>query len=124
MSRLPPLSVSSAVRIGGRSPSNATSITAPITWLIRPTRLLGEVAFAPVSPVAEVAVALRVRLRGFVSAAVAMSFFLAFCVRLERLSARNDFDEFGGDRCLAGAVILDCQAVDHVPGIAGRVVHR
>ena len=38
--RLPPLSVSSADRIGGSSPSNATSTTAPMTWLMRPVRLL------------------------------------------------------------------------------------
>ena len=38
--RLPPLSVSSAERIGGSSPSNATSTTAPMTWLTRPVRLL------------------------------------------------------------------------------------
>src|SRR5215469_5518844 len=125
MRRLPPLSVSSAVRIGGRSPSKATSTTAPITWLMRPTRLLGDISFAGAPPVAEVAVALRARLRGFVSAAVAMSFFLAFdCMRLERLGARDDFDEFGGDRGLAGAVVLDRQAVDHVSGIPGRIVHR
>ena len=31
-SRLPLLSVSSAVRIAGRSPSKATSTTAPMTW--------------------------------------------------------------------------------------------
>ena len=37
--RLPPLSVSSAARIGGSSPSNATSTTAPMTCATRPMRL-------------------------------------------------------------------------------------
>ncbi len=48
--------------------------------------------------------------RGLVSAAVAMSVFLAFSVWLERFGARNDFDEFGGDHRLALAVVLDRQA--------------
>ena len=65
------------------------------------------------------------RLRGLVSgAAVAMSVFLALRVRLERFGAGNDFDELGGDRGLALAVVLDRQAVDHVAGVAGRIVHR
>ena len=32
--------------------------------------------------------------------------------------------EFGGDRRLALAVVLDRQAVDHVAGVARRIVHR
>src|SRR5947209_5773218 len=120
--RLPPLSVSSAVRIGGRSPSNATSTTAPMTWLTRPTRLLGLVMFEGPEPVAEVAVALRLRVFGS-AAAVAMSVFLAFNC-LERLGARNDFDEFGGDHRLALAIVDDAKLLDHVAGVAGRIVHR
>ena len=83
--RLPPLSVTSAVRIGGRSPSNATSTTAPITWLMRPTRLLGLVTFAGPEPVADVAVAFLARVRGFVSgAAVAISLTLPLVPRAGR----------------------------------------
>jgi len=37
---LPLLSVSSAERIAGSAPSKATSTTAPITWLMRPTLLV------------------------------------------------------------------------------------
>src|SRR5215470_14634928 len=37
--RLPWLSVSSALRIGGKSPSKCTSTTAPITWEMRPVLL-------------------------------------------------------------------------------------
>src|SRR3954468_12268019 len=121
--RLPPLSVSRAVRIGGRSPSKATSTTAPITWLMRPTRLLGDCTTGP-DPVAEVASVLPARLRGLVSGAVAMLFLPCLRVWLERLGARDDFDELGRDHGLASAVVLDRQAVDHVAGIAGRIVHR
>src|SRR6266850_7509833 len=39
--RLPPFVVSSAFRIAGRSPSNCTSTTAPMTWVIFPTALVG-----------------------------------------------------------------------------------
>src|SRR6188472_2806142 len=42
----------------------------------------------------------------------------------ERLGARDDLDEFGGDRGLARAVVDDGQPVDHVAGVAGGVVHR
>ena len=34
--RLPPFMVSRALRISGRSPSKATSTTAPVTWVMRP----------------------------------------------------------------------------------------
>ena len=39
--RLPPFCVSSAFRIAGRCPSNCTSTTAPMTWVMRPTTLVG-----------------------------------------------------------------------------------
>src|SRR3954454_15074398 len=96
--RLPLLSVSRAERISGSSPSNDTSTTAPITWLIRPLLLVAV-------------------------AAVAISDSL-LSGSLERLGARDDFDELSGDRGLTGAVVLDGQAVDHVAGVAGGVVHR
>src|SRR5205085_715002 len=97
----------------------ATSTTAPITWLTRPVRLLTGLAAFGVS----LAATLRARGLGFVSAAVAI-FFLLPCLAFERFGARNDFDELGGDRGLARPVILDRQAVDHVAGVAGRIVHR
>src|SRR5437588_8324654 len=37
--RLPPLMVSSELRIAGKAPSNCTSTTAPMTWVTRPTWL-------------------------------------------------------------------------------------
>src|SRR4051812_22476377 len=116
--RWPPLSVSSAVRIGGSSPSNATSTTAPITWLTRPVRLLIGLAVR-----GESVAAFFVRGGGFVSAAVAMSVFLAFNC-LERLGARNDFDQFRRDDRLALAIVDDPELLDHVAGVAGRIVHR
>ncbi len=73
--RLPPLSVSSADRIGGSSPSNATSTTAPMTWLTRPVRLLVGLAVGVESAVA----AFLARGLGFVSAAVAMCSFFPSC---------------------------------------------
>src|SRR5690606_31034817 len=44
--------------------------------------------------------------------------------RLERLGARDDLDQFLGDLRLALAVVGDRQLVDHVAGIARRIVHR
>jgi hypothetical protein len=41
--RWPLLSVSSAFRIAGRWPSNCTSTTAPMTWVILPTWLMSPV---------------------------------------------------------------------------------
>src|SRR3546814_11387268 len=43
---------------------------------------------------------------------------------LERLGARNDFHQLGRDRGLAGAVVLDREAVDHVAGVAPAIAHR
>src|SRR5687767_5755589 len=121
-SRLPPLSVSSAARIGGSSPSNATSTTAPITCATRPTRLL---VWAGALGVAGAAAFGAAFLRGFASvAAVAMGLSLRFSVKLERFRARDDFDELGGDDRLALAVVLYRQPVDHVAGVARGVVHR
>src|SRR5450755_573275 len=40
-SRLPPLWVSSALRMAGRCPSNCTSTTAPMTCVMRPVWLAG-----------------------------------------------------------------------------------
>ena len=68
------MSVSSAVRIGGRSPSNATSTTAPITCATRPVRLLTGAAAFGVSAAADLGAAF---LRGLVSAAVAGGVFLS-----------------------------------------------
>ena len=42
---------------------------------------------------------------------------------LERLGARNNLDQFVGDRGLARTVELDRQLLDHLARIAGRVVH-
>ena len=42
---------------------------------------------------------------------------------LERLGARNDFDQFLGDLRLALTVVGDRQLVDHVAGVARRIVH-
>src|SRR3712207_6199900 len=97
-SRLPWLSVSSAFRIAGRcSSSNCTSTTAPMTWATRPLRFAASAIAIVVRPV----------LSG----------------RSERLRARDDLDEFLGDLRLAGAVVVEGEALDHVAGVARGVVH-
>src|SRR5277367_4481343 len=73
----------------GSSPSNCTSITAPITWVTRPTMLL--------------AITVLSLSNGF--------------------GAGDDLDEFLGDIGLARTVVVQRQALDHVAGIARRVVH-
>src|SRR5690242_9167730 len=82
--------VCSAFWMNGRSPSNCTSTTAPITWVTRPTMLLA-ISLLPLSD-------------GF--------------------GAGDDFDEFLGDVRLARTVVVQRQALDHVAGVARRVVHR
>ena len=49
--------------------------------------------------------------------------FLA-CDILERFRARDDFNEFGGDRSLTGAIVDDGELVDQLARVARRVVHR
>src|SRR5690606_17520924 len=65
----------------------------------------------------------------WVTLPVAAAAFGAFAILVspvssERLGARNDFDEFLGDRSLTRAVVDDRQPVDHVARVARRVVHR
>src|SRR4051812_26855336 len=101
--RLPWLVVSSAFRIAGRWPSNCTSTTAPMTWVIFP-----------------VAMAMWSSLR-----------FRFSSRRLDRqrpplecFGAGDDLDQFPGDHRLARAVVDQRLLADHVAGIAGRVIHR
>src|SRR6266581_3185420 len=91
--RLPPFVVSSAFKIAGRSPSNCTSTTAPMTWVIFPTALVGVAIGLPLAKVSQ------------------------------RLGARDDLDQLFGDHCLAGAVVGQRLLADHFAGIAGGVVH-
>src|SRR6266536_3360702 len=101
--RLPLLVVSSAFRIAGRWPSNCTSTTAPMTWVIFP------VALAMWS-----SLPFRVSSRRFPEQRH----------RLECFSARDDLDQFLGDHRLARAIVDQRLLADHVAGIARRVVHR
>src|ERR1700722_4047595 len=101
--------VSSAFRMGGRSPSNFTSTTAPITCVTWPT------AFATFS--ISCAIFRRPRFefsrdRGERS------------VASERLGARYDFEQFLGDHRLARAVVAQCVFLDHFAGVSRRIVHR
>src|SRR5882762_8572205 len=101
-SRLPLFVVSSAFRIAGRWPSNCTSTTAPMTWVIFP------VAVAMWS-----SLPFRLSSRRFPEQRH----------RLECFSARDDLDQFLGDHRLARAVVNQSLLADHVAGIARRVVH-
>src|SRR3981189_3336978 len=92
--RLPPFWVSSAFRMAGKCPSNCTSTTAPMTWVMRPVWLAG---------VAMKILSLRL---------------------LERLGAGDDFDQLLGDHRLAGSIVDQGLLANHVAGIAGGVVHR
>src|SRR3954447_21190011 len=85
-----PSLVCSAFWMNGSSPSNCTSMTAPITWVTRPTMLLA-ISLLPLSD-------------GF--------------------GAGDDLDEFLGDVRLARPIVVQCQALDHVAGVARRIVHR
>src|SRR6516164_5313312 len=42
---------------------------------------------------------------------------------LQRFSAGDDLDQLLGDGGLTRAVVVEGQAVDHLAGVAGRVVH-
>src|SRR6516225_461449 len=76
--------------MNGNSPSNCTSITAPITWVTRPTILLA-ISRSPLS---------------------------------DSFGTGDDLNQFLGDVRLARAVVVQRQAVDHVPGVTCRIVHR
>src|SRR6185503_12131982 len=104
-SRLPLLLVSSALRIGGSSPSNCTSTTAPITCEMRPV-LLADLAM----------LVLVTTEKGSGGAALAPV--------SQRLGAGDDLDQLLGDHRLARAVVLQRAPADHVAGISGGIVHR
>src|SRR5262245_56909744 len=101
-SRLPWFLVSSALRIAGRWPSNCTSTTAPMTWVMRPTTLVGVAMNSP---------------RSSLTTSVAAS-------GSQRLGAGNDLDQFLGDHSLAGAVVAQRLGACHVAGVARGAVHR
>src|SRR6478736_8180584 len=104
--RLPLLVVSMALRIAGRWPSNCTSTTAPMTWVMRPVWLAG--------------VAINSLLRIRISASVS----LIALAPLHCLGAGDDFDQLLGDLGLTGSVVDQGLLADHVAGVAGGVVHR
>src|SRR4051794_11145481 len=91
--RLPPFVVSSAFKIAGSSPSNCTSTTAPMTWVIFPTALVGVAIDLPLAKVSQ------------------------------RLGAGDDLDQLFGDHRLTGAVVGQRLLADHFAGVAGGVVH-
>src|SRR5687768_8120586 len=105
--RLPAFLVSMAFRMAGRCPSNCTSTTAPMTWVMCPVWFAGAAAIK-LSPSNSV---LRKSVR------VSREW-------LECLGAGDDFDQLLGDLGLTGSVVDKSLLADHVAGIAGGVVHR
>src|SRR5204863_8907841 len=85
-----------------RWPSNCTSTTAPMTWVIFPTALVGVAIVSPC--------------------------YLQTCgigaSRSQCLRAGDDLDQLLGDHGLAGAVVGQRLLADHLAGIAGGVIHR
>src|SRR5260370_28391607 len=92
----PALSTCRAFRMNGRSPSNLTSTTAPMTWVIVPMLFFAMTGVPCVLGAGP----------------------------LEGFGAGNNLDQFLGDDRLAGAVVVDGQPVDPLAGIARRAVHR
>src|SRR5262247_3636419 len=96
--RWPWFLVSSALRIAGRCPSNCTSTTAPMTWVMCPTGL----AMDGPCYCTEIRV----------------------CGSSHRLGAGDDLDQLFGDHRLTSAVVGQCLFADHLAGVARSVVHR
>src|ERR1700755_1310445 len=84
--RLLPFLVSIAFKIAGRCPSNCTSTTAPMTWVMRPVWLAG--------------VAMKLSPSNFVSNDRQLDRRL-----LDRLGAGDDFNQLLGDHRLAGSIV-------------------
>src|SRR5262245_8201502 len=97
-----------------------------MTWRTRPTDFsavaAGTAADRTCSARALSAAADRPAGLPVASAFLAMMSTFPF-LRLERLGARDDFDEFLGDLRLALAIVAERQPVDHVAGIARGIVH-
>src|SRR5260221_3134280 len=104
--RLPLLVVSIAFRMAGRCPSNCTSTTAPMTWVMCPVWFAG--AAIKLSPSNSCL---------WKSVRVSREW-------LESLGAGDDFDQLLGDLGLTGAVVDKGLLADHIAGVAGGVVHR
>src|SRR3954469_17037359 len=100
--RFPPFLVSSAFKIAGRGPSNCTSTTAPITWVMRPVWLVPLAIAGP-----------------------CYLFTYGACgTKSQRLGAGNDLDQFLRDHRLARTVVGQRLLADHFTGVAGGIIHR
>src|SRR6516164_3396379 len=97
--RWPWFLVSSALRIAGRCPSNCTSTTAPMTWVMCPTGLAMD-------------------------GPCYCNGLIGSRARSHRLGPRDDLDQLFGDHRLAGAVVGQRLLADHLSRVARGVVHR
>src|SRR4051794_7506250 len=113
------LSTCSADRIDGRSPSNRTSTTAPMIWVIVPTLLWVVLAAIPQSFSFSVIASAAKQ-----SASRNDGPWNLRSKTLERFGTGDDLDQLLRDDGLARAVIIHRQTIDHLAGIARRVVHR
>src|SRR5213596_1627503 len=117
ITRRSPLGTSRASNSSGWSPGlNSTSTTAPMTWLIRPSRG----AFLLVAPWACPASALS----GFGPFALAFAIRAPPSSRARGLGAAHDLHQLGCDAGLANLVCVERQRVDQVAGGVGCVLHR
>src|SRR2546429_356576 len=108
---------SRASNSSGWSPGpNSTSTTAPMTWLIRPSR--GAFLFG--APCACLVSALSV----FVPFALVFAIRAPPSSRARGLGAAHDPHQLGGDAGLADLVRVERQRVDQVAGGVGCVLHR
>src|SRR5450759_2525774 len=83
--------------MNGRSPSNCTSTTAPMTCVTRPTLFLAMIWLLSLDAIVTIS---------------------------DGFSARDDLDQFLGDVRLTRAVVVERQTLDHVARVAGGAVHR
>src|SRR2546422_2345490 len=108
---------SRASNSSGWSPGpNSTSTTAPMTWLIRPSR--GAFLFGP--PCACPASAFSV----FGAFALVFAIRAPPSSRARGLGAAHDLHQLGGDSSLADLVRVERQRVDQIAGGVGCVLHR
>src|SRR5258708_1088856 len=121
--RLPPFCVSSALRMAGRCPSNCTSTTAPMTWVMRPVWLAG-VAMKTLS--FEFLISNDRQFDGDITLGCLRIRadrvgFLNQLLELVLVGARNGNLEFDG-KAEAAVLLIQCNFAGHSRGLAVEAV--